>query len=210
MKKRDTKIVVFLICFILILAATAFVWKSYTVIPDGYTVLNSSNRKPIGGDSSPTYDMRMVEVDYVPYTPIELMIRSDLIISGRVFSISESKWSTPDGQKPEEVYVTHGVSENGNKFAQINYPINGEYIYTDIDVQVDKRHKGKLNSEIITIRLKSGAVGEFSKSADGGLNDRNYNEGAEVFLFLKSYGNKTDGLYYIPTPQCALIKLQNI
>ena len=204
---KKTTIIVILIIAILILAATAFVWKSYTVIPDGYTVLNSSNRKPIEGDSSPTYDMRMVEVDYVPYTPIELMIRSDLIISGRVFSISESKWSTPDGQKPEEVYVTHGVSKNGNKFTQINYPINGEYIYTDIDVQVDKRYKGKLNSEIITIRLKSGAVGEFSKSADGGLNDRNYNEGDEVFLFLKSYGNKTDGLYYIPTPQCAYVKL---
>jgi len=208
--KKNTKIIVILIIAILILATVAFVWKSYTILPDGYTVINSSNRKPAGADSIPTYDMRMVEVDYVPYTPIELMIRSDLIISGRVLSISESKWSTPDGQKPEEVYVTHGVGENGNKFAQINYPINGEYIYTDIDVQVDKRHKGKLNSEIITIRLKSGAVGEFSKSADGGLNDRNYNEGDEVFLFLKSYGNKTDGLYYIPTPQCALIKLQNI
>jgi len=129
------------------------------------------------------YELSKTE-DYLLYTQKELRKNSDLVISGKVLSISESKWSIPDGQR-----------------------LKDEYIYTDMDLQVDTTYKGKLNSEIITVRLPSGTVEEITMANQGGLDIRNYNEGNEVFLFLKYLdGEDVDDLYYPPTPQCALMK----
>ena len=212
--KDNTKIVVILIVAVLILLSVAFIWKSYNtpIIPDGYTVVKSSNRDhPYGG--YPPYDVTpIVTPDYVvsynkPDTPRKLMKNSDLVISGRVLSFSESKWSTLDGQKPEYVVATPTFDENGKFFSiYIKPPENGEYIYTYMDVQVDTIHKGKFNSEIITLWLPSGTVGEYCMSRGGGLDVQNYNEGNEVFLILNSYGNEADGLYYLRSSQCAYVK----
>ena len=220
--KKNTKIVVILIVAILILVSVAFIWKSYTdpiipddytgpIIPDGYTVLESSDYGPLY-DGYPPYDVTPIitpDYAYPPMsTPREFMKDSDLVISGKVISFSESNWSTPDGQKPEQVAATSTFDENG-KFLSISIkgPKPGEYIYTDMDVQVDTIYKGKLNSEIITIRLMSGTVGEFCMSRGGGLDARNYNEGDDVFLFLKYRYDEASGLYYLSSPQCAYIKL---
>jgi len=211
--KKNTKIIVVFIAIILILTASFLIWRSSTepIIPDGYTeVKGPSNFEK--WDGYPPYDVTpIVVVDYArpprKDTPKKLMRNSDLVISGKVVSFSESNWSTPDGQKPEHVIATPTFDENGKFISiRISSPID-EYIYTYMDVQVDTVYKGKLNSEIITIRLLSGTVGEYMMSAAGGLDVRNYNEGDEVFLLLKSYGNKTDDLYYIPSPQCAYVKL---
>ena len=206
--KKNTKLVVILIVAVLILVSVAFIWKSYTepIIPDGYTELNYSNRKSVEWNDQPTYEVGAIWC-YPYYTPIELRRNSDLVISGKVLSFSESKWSTQDGQKPEGVHATPGVNENGEHFVQISNHNENEYIYTDMDVQVNTIHKGKLNSKIITIRLPSGTVEEFSMSREGGQNVRNYNEDDEVFLFLNHIGNETDDLYYVPMPQCAYVKL---
>ena len=138
------------------------------------------------------------------------MRNCDLVISGKVLSFSESNWSTPDGQKPEHVVATPAFDENG-KFISIGIrsPDRGEYIYTYMDVQVDTIHKGKLNSEIITIRLLTGTVGDYMISADGGLDVRNYEEGDEVFLLLRSLNDDENAelLYSISSPQCAYVKL---
>jgi len=209
--RKNTKIAAILIIAILILLSAAFIWKNSTtpIIPDGYAELKSPNYGP--HDGYPPYNVEPMSSHsgYTRYTPEKLMKVSDLVISGKVVSFSESKWSTPDGQKPEHVVATPEFDENG-KFIGIGIrsPDRGEYIYTYMDVQVDTIYKGKFNSEIITLWLPSGTVGEYRMSGGGGGRDvRNYNEGDDILLFLKSDGNKTDDSYYIPTPQCGYVKL---
>ena len=215
--KKNTKIIVILIvavliASVLILPSAAFIWRSDNVpiIPDGYTELEGSYRLA-KWDGYPPYDVRPLmtvcyPAGYTPPTSKGLMKGSDLVVAGRVLSFSESKWSTPDGQKPEGVLATSTFDENG-KFLSIHIssPKMDEYIYTDMDVQVDAIYKGELDSEIITIRLQSGTVGEYCMSNDGGFDVQRYNESDDIFLFLKY--NKADGVYYLPTSQCAYIKM---
>ena len=185
--KKFAKIVVILIVAVLMLVSVVFIWSSYTertidyelppgytepIIPDGYTELKTP-KESVKWDGYPPYDVRPLmtvcyPAGYTPPTPKGLMKGSDLVVSGKVLSFSESKWSTPDGQKPEGVLVTSTFDENG-KFLSIHIssPKMDEYIYTDMDVQVDAIYKGELDSEIITIRLQSGTVGEYCMSNDG-------------------------------------------
>jgi hypothetical protein len=182
---------------------TEIIPEDYNKIPEGYNKLESY---PLW-DGSPPYDVRPPPPSHSRPPSLK---ESEFVISGKVLSFSESKWSTPDGQKPEEVVATTTFDENG-KFLSVKVKNlkEDEYIYTDMDVRVDTIYKGKekLNSEIITIRLRSGTVGEFYMSSSGGLDVRNYNEGDEVFLFLNTYGNGTEGLYYLPTSEGTYIKL---
>ena len=214
--KKTTKMIVVFIAVILILTASFLIWKSSTepIIPDGYTEVKGFSN--FGSwDGYPPYDVTpKVIVDYArpprKDTPKKLMRNCDLVISGKVLSFSESNWSTPDGQKPERVKAESTFDENG-KFISISIssPDLNEYIYTDMDVQVDTIHKGKLNYEIITIRLLTGTVGDYMISADGGIDVRNYEEGDEVFLLLRSLNDdeNAENVYSIPSPQCAYVKL---
>ena len=154
------------------------------VAPIEYTELNNPRYNIAESEEGKVPDELSKTKDYPLYTQKELRKNSDLVISGKVLSISESKWSASDGQQPKD-----------------------EDIYTDVDVQIDAIYKGKLNSEKIIVRLPSGTVEELTMANQGGLDVRNYNEGDEVFLFLNYVdGNETDGLYYLSTPQCALMK----
>ena len=178
--------------------------------PIEYTELEQTRYNTESGENAP-YELSKTK-DYPLYTQKELRKNSDLVISGKVLAVSESKWSTPDGQQPTGISITKKLDENGEPI--VNFTENleeNEYIYTDVDVQVDTVYnaiyKGELNSEIITVRLPSGTVEDITMENQGGLDVRNYNEGDEVFLFLNIYSNEeANGLYYLSTPQCALMK----
>jgi len=180
------------------------------IAPIEYTELDNPRYNPEFGGANVPYELLITE-NYSLYTQKELRKNSDLVISGKVLSISESRWSTSDGQQPKDVSITKRFDENGEPSIDFAGHLDeNEYIYTDMDLQVDMvyNHRGEINTEIITVRLPSGTVEELTMANQGGLDVRNYNEGDEVFLFLKYTfeEGEADGWYYLSTPQCALMK----
>ena len=178
-----------------------------SIVPEGYTELKHPRYDV--EQTGPPYELLVIH-EYPSFTQEELMSNSALVVSGKIISISESRWTTSDGQKPAGVSVTEEFDENGEAVVSFNVNLGNNYIYTDMDLQVDTIYKGELNSENITVRLSSGSVGILRMSNEGGLNIRNYNKGDEVFFFLKvlnkSSGDVPTTIYYLSTPQCALMK----
>jgi hypothetical protein len=181
-----------------------------SIAPIEYTELDNLQYNPKKGGENAPYEL-LITKDYPFYTQKELRKNSDLVISGKVLSISESRWSTSDGQQPKGVSITKKFDEDDKIVVNLTDNLEeNEYIYTDMDLQVDMIHNygGETNSEIITVRLPSGTVEELTMANQGGLDVRNYSEGDEVFLFLNHIHDSEEigDLYYLPTPQCALMK----
>ncbi|MDR2944284.1 MAG: hypothetical protein LBU81_04280 [Methanosarcinales archaeon] len=160
-------------------------------------------------ESVAPYDL-LIHNLYPYLTYDELMECSDIIVSGQVVSISESKWSTPDGKQPDGVIITEKVDENGEPCIDFLIDLKeNEFIYTDIIFKVNTIYMGDLKENEIVVRFLTGTVDNLRMSDESGLDIQNYKEGGNYLFFLSNHrtygGEKIPNCYSINTPRGALI-----
>lgn len=91
---------------------------------------------------------------------------SDMIVIGTVNEILPSKWNTIDGNRPDKA---------NSEFSQ------GDLIYTDIIINVDKYLKNSLSSKEIVVRVIGGTVGNDTVTSDV---EPSFKSGEKVLLYL--------------------------
>ncbi|PWB54252.1 MAG: hypothetical protein C3F06_05160 [Candidatus Methanoperedenaceae archaeon] len=94
----------------------------------------------------------------------KLVSMSDTIIVGNVTEVFQSKWNTPDGNKPMN-----------NSTSNI--------IYTDVNIKVFEYLQNPLDAASITVRVLGGIVGQDSINVE---DQPSYSPGETVVLFLKN------------------------
>lgn len=94
----------------------------------------------------------------------KLVSMSDSIVVGNVTEVFQSKWNTPDGNKPMN-----------NSTSNI--------IYTDVNIKVFEYLKDPLDATSITVRVLGGIVGQDSINIE---DQPSYSPGETVVLFLKN------------------------
>ncbi len=97
------------------------------------------------------------------YSLDKLILRSDSIIVGHVVDIMPSRWNTTDGNKQE-------------------YKNEGDVIYTDVKIEVEKYLKGVYDTKIIAVRTLGGTVGQYSQLVE---DQPRYEKGEKVLVFLR-------------------------
>ena len=162
------------------------------------------------------YDIKHIPTHniYPYYTYDELQEGSPIIASGQIISISESKWSTSDGKKPESVNVTEEVDENGTLHIIEKYDLNwDEYIYTDAVFKIETIYKGDLKEDEIVVRFLTGIADGWRISETAGLDIQSYEEGETYLFFLTPYITRHEGKipnhYRVVTPRGALMKQES-
>ena len=164
-------------------------------------------------ESIEPYDIPIHNI-YPYYTYDELQDGSPFIVSGQIISISESKWSTSDGKKPEGIVITRGEDERG-KYTDFSVDIKrDEFIYTDVVLKINTVYKGDLKEdETVIIRLLTGTADNWRMSDAPGLDVRNYEEGGTYLFFLGPYvtysNEEIPNFYEILTPRGALMKQES-
>lgn len=91
---------------------------------------------------------------------------SDVIVIGTVSEILPGKWNTIDGNRPDKA---------NSEFNQ------GDLIYTDIIINVDKYLKNPLPSKEIVVRVIGGTVGNDTVTSDV---EPNFKPDEKVLLYL--------------------------
>jgi len=183
-----------------------------------FLIMGSAAALNIGFNNSNSFDATSHELLihnlYPYYTYDELMEYSDIVVSGQISSISESKWSTLDGKQPEGIVIKERIDENGEPCT--DYIINlkeDEFIYTDVVLKVNSIYKGEIKEDEIIVRLLSGTVNGMRISENPGLDIKGYDEKGNYLFFLskhKTYdGEEISNCYSINTPRGALIKQTN-
>lgn len=94
----------------------------------------------------------------------KLVSMSDTIVVGNVTEVFQSKWNTPDGNKPMN-----------NSTSNI--------IYTDVNIKVLEYIQNPLDATAITVRVLGGIVGQDSINIE---DQPSYSPGETVVLFLKN------------------------
>jgi len=94
----------------------------------------------------------------------KLVSMSDTIVVGNVTEVFQSKWNTPDGNKPMN-----------NSTSNI--------IYTDVNIKVFEYIQNPLDAKAITVRVLGGIVGQDSINIE---DQPSYSPGETVVLFLKN------------------------
>lgn len=111
-------------------------------------------------------------------TEQELILNSDLIITGTVSTVGESKWSNPDFKYPEKRNV----------------------LQTDIYIEIDEILYGEYNEENVAVRIDKG----YDKSqkirfVSNGYPDFEKSEKVLLFLSRDDSDVATDGDYFVLT-----------
>jgi len=94
----------------------------------------------------------------------KLVSMSDIIVVGNVTEVFQSKWNTPDGNKP----MNNSASN---------------MIYTDVNIKVLEYIHNPLDATAITVRVLGGIVGQDSINIE---DQASYSPGETVLLFLKN------------------------
>jgi len=150
---------------------------------------------------------------YPYYSYEELRDGCSLVVSGQVISISESKWSTPDGKRPENL-ITEEVNEDGTPRTIYNLYLEwDEYIYTDAVFKIEAVYKGDLIEDEIVVRFLTGTADDWSISDSAGLDIQSYEEGKTYLFFLVPCVTYAEGKipnhYRVVTPRGALMKQES-
>ena len=146
---------------------------------------------------------------YIRYTYDELQDKSSLIVSGKMISISESKWSTPDGKMPEGFGIIEVVNETG-RYRINNATLEGNlYIYTDTVLKVETIYKGDLKEDEIVVRFFTGITDDWRSSDEPGLDIQDYEEGDTYLFFLLPLSEEFPNHYGVFTPRGALMKQES-
>ena len=130
---------------------------------DSITQANSS-------DEPVTFGMN---VNFIHYTYEELSNYSDVILIGTVKEILPPKWNTIDGKQPDKPFTELG-------------PVNNDFIYTDIIVNVDEYLKNPLSLKGVIVRITGGTIGNVSVTSDA---EPKFKTGEKVLLYLNKDTN---------------------
>ena len=145
---------------------------------------------------------------YKYYTYDELQDMSFIIVSGRIISISESKWSTPDGKKPEGFGIIKIEDENGTYLLNNAILTWNEFIYTDAVFKIETVYKGDLEEDEIVVRFLTGIADGWRSSDAPGIDIQSYEEGETCLFFLIPHETYLEGKvpnhYRILSPRGAL------
>ncbi|WNY24738.1 hypothetical protein [Methanolapillus millepedarum] len=110
---------------------------------------------------------------------------ADIIIYATVTEVLPSKWSTSDGNIPQN--IKYGDVIGGNNNGPYTYPAlftKSDYIYTDIVFTKNEFVKGYCNDEIIVRLYKSGQVESIVMCEEITPNSWEYEIGDQVLLGL--------------------------
>jgi len=141
-----------------------------------------------------------------PRTYDELQDKCSIIVSGKIISISESIWSTPDGKKPEGFGIIKVVNESGTYLINNASFMGDVYIYTDVVFELETIYKGDLKEDEIVVRFFTGISDGWRSSDEPGLDIQSYEEGKTYLFFLAPLRGDFPNHYGIIAPRGALIK----
>ncbi|WP_338097595.1 hypothetical protein [Methanolapillus ohkumae] len=120
---------------------------------------------------------------------------AEIVAEVTVMEKMPARWSTPDNTLPKGISISKYTDENGDEivdFSTITGP--GEFIYWDTVLEVNKIHKGKLDSKdskgfkdskYILLRSSGGTVGDFTwwSAENGGPGD--YVVGQKYLIYVE-------------------------
>lgn len=112
-----------------------------------------------------------------PYSQSRLESRAELVVSGKITKINNSKWSNPDKKLGKQLRND---------------------IVTDVSILVNETYKGTSSKEI-TVRTKKGKIG---KTTHQNSSDADFIVGEDVLLFLMKDDDMTSATpedYYVLT-----------